>query len=234
MGEAGVGLSVVLPYFERREATDAALQRMAELYADADMEVVIVDDGSRNPYFAPADMPWPVSVVHMPEKDRPLNPCLPINIGAYSCSGDVLAISNPEILHRTAVLPELVKSLETADYVAAACWCPDTSRWHAHSTREPLYADKTPIRMPAGAQYHFLAVLSRELFKSVGGFDNDYRDGAGYDDNDFLLRLNRAGARFAVRDDLVVDHSRNGAHAAWTREMFERNRKLFVDKWSVK
>jgi hypothetical protein len=226
-----VGLiSLVLPYFERREATDAALHRMAALYPETDMEVVIVDDGSRNPYCAPR-MPFRVSVIRLPEKDNPLNPCLPINIGVAYAKGDVIAISNPEIMHRTAVLPELVKSLETADYVAAACWCPDTNRWHAHSTRNPLYADKTQIKMPAGAQYHFLAVLSRDLFRTIQGFDCDYRDGAGYDDNDLLMRLNQARARFAVRDDLIVDHSRNGAHAAWTPQMFERNRQLFVSKW---
>jgi hypothetical protein len=205
---------------------------MAELYPSLDMEVIVVDDGSSEPYCAPEGMPWRVNVIRLPAKSYPLNPCLPINIGASSAAGTVIAISNPEIMHRTAVLPELVGSLANVDYVAAACWCPDVKRWHAHSTRQPLYADKTQIKMPQDAQYHFLAVLPRDLYRLVEGFDCDYREGAGYDDNDWLLRLNRAGARFAIRDDLVVDHSRNGAHAAWTREMFERNRQVFLSKWT--
>lgn len=224
-------ISLVLPYFNRAEATTRALKRHADLYPDVDMEVVIIDDGSETPYYAPPGMPWPVHVIRMPRKAGPLNPCLPINIGVQCSSGRVLAISNPEIVHRTAVLPELVKSLETADYVTAACWCPETSRWHAHSNRTPLYADRTEVKMPAGAQYHFLAIVSRETWDACGGFDNDFRGGAGYDDNDFLLRLDRIGASFAIRDDLVVDHSRAGAHAAWTPHMFERNRKLFLSKW---
>jgi hypothetical protein len=228
-----VTLSLILPFWNRAQATDVALKRMGELYAEFDMEVVIVDDGSEPAYYVPPGLPFRARVIHLPTKREPLNPCLPINIGVASTSGEHIAISNPEILHRFAVLPRMVQALATADYIAAACWCPDTRRWHAHSSRDPLYADNTSIRMPAGAQYHFLAVLARSSWQACGGFDPEYRDGAGYDDNDFLMRLDRAGARFVVRDDLVVDHSRNGARAEWTREMYARNRAIFESKWAA-
>jgi glycosyltransferase involved in cell wall biosynthesis len=228
-----VSLSLVLPYFNRAEATTKALLRHAELYADLDLEVVIVDDGSEKPYYAPLNLPWLVNVIHLPRKAGPLNPCLPMNIGVQSSRGKYIALSNPEIMHRRAILPRLRDTLQWSDYAAAACWCPDKNVWHAHSSRSPLYADRTDVVMPAYSQYHFLAVFSRETWDACGGFDNDYRQGAGYDDNDFLMRLARIGARFETRDDLVVDHSRAGAHAAWTREMFERNRKLFLSKWQT-
>lgn len=226
-------ISLILPFYERHEATTRALKRHAELYPVVDMEVIIVDDGSALPYTAPPGLPWPVYVIHLPKKKGPLNPCLPINVGVHSSGGKVLAISNPEIVHTVPVLEHLAMMLsKDVDYAAAACWCPDTQRWHAHSTRTPLYADRTPIAMPENAQYHFLAVLTRDTWNDCGGFDNDYREGAGYDDNDFLLRLEKAGAQFSIRDDLIVEHSRNGAHAPWTREMFERNRQMFISKWS--
>jgi glycosyltransferase involved in cell wall biosynthesis len=227
-------ISLVLPYFNRAEATTRALKRHAELYPDVDMEIIVVDDGSEQPYSQPPNMPWLVNVIFLPKKGRPLNPCLPFNIGVQHARGDVIALSNPEIMHREAVLEQMAMMLsKDADYVSAACWCPDNNRWHAHSTRKPLYADRTTVCMPEYAQYHFLAVLSREIWDACGGFDNDYREGAGYDDNDFLMRLARVGARFEARDDLVVEHSRNGAHAAWTPQMFERNRKLFLSKWGI-
>jgi hypothetical protein len=224
-------ITLVLPYFNRPEATDAALLHHAKLYPDFDMEVVIVDDGSDEPYYAPPKMPWRVIVKRLPKKAAPKNPCMPFNIGVHLASGKHVALSNPEIIHRSSVLPEMVRSLESADYVSAACWCPDNNRWHAHSTRTPLMADKTPIEMPKGAQFHFLAVMERKTFKEIGGFDNEYRDGAGYDDNDLLMRLDQFGASFLQRDDLVVEHSRHGARAAWTPQMFARNREIFMRKW---
>lgn len=225
-------ISLVLPYWERKQATDAALLRLAELYPELELEVIIVDDGSPEQYYAPPRMPWRVFVKRLPKKDHPKNPCAPINVGVHYATGKYIALSSPEILHRSAILPQMVKSLEGADYVAAACWCPDVNRWHAHSARTPLLADRTTIAMPPGAQYHFLAVMARETFDAAQGFDPEYRDGAGYDDNDFLMRLNQVGAAFSIRDDLVVEHSRSGARAKWPAQGYVRNRAIFMRKWT--
>jgi hypothetical protein len=228
-------ISLVLPYWDRKEATDRALSRMAELYPRLDMEVVIVDDGGEDQYYAPPGMPWPILVKRLPRKSEPKNPCLPINVGVHAASGRFVAISNPEMVHRAPLLEAMrdeIKAGGPHTYVAAACWQPDVQRWHAHSTRTPLYADRTPVVMPDGAQYHFLAMVTRTLWDDAGGFDPEYREGAGYDDNDFLMRLARAEAKFVIRDDLIVDHPRHGARAAWTPEMFNRNRALFMRKWA--
>lgn len=226
-------ISVVLPYWDRKHATDKALARMADLYPRLYFEVIVVDDGSPEPYIAP-DVRFPVRVIRLEAKTSPKNPCIPINVGVAASVGDIVAISNPEILHRGPVLPQLRDEVQAGHmtYAIAACWAPETNRWHAHSTRTPLYADRTEIVMPKGAQYHFLSMMRRTLWDKSGGFDESYRDGAGYDDNDFLMKLDRAGAHFVMRDDLVVDHPRNGARAKWTPEMFLRNRALFVSKWS--
>jgi hypothetical protein len=227
-------ISLVLPFYERREATDRALMLMGETYPELDLEVMIVDDGSDAPYRAPRKLPWPVNVVHLAQKSVPKNPCVPTNIGVYFSNGNMVALSSPEILHTMPVLSRMRSEIVASGpntYVTAACWCPEQKRWHAHSTRRPLCADKTDFVMPEGAQYHFMAMMTRELFEEVRGFDREYRDGAGYDDNDFLMKLQRAGAYFVQRDDLVVEHPKTGAKSAWTPQMFERNRKLFLSKW---
>jgi GT2 family glycosyltransferase len=87
------------------------------------------------------------------------------------------------------------------------------------------------VPLPRGAHYHFMTMLHRSLWDAAGGIDEDYREGTGYDDPDFVLRLARAGAKFVLRDDLVVEHIRGGAHAKWTDDQFERNRKVFISKW---
>lgn len=225
-------ISLILPYWSRQCAADAALQSLARVYADLDLEVVVVDDGSPVAYRTPEGMPWPVRVIRLPEKNGPLNPCVPINTGALSARGEILAISSVEMIHDKPVLPAMrdeLLGLGPRGYVLAACWEPKHQRWHAHSSLNGRVVEG--VRMPAWSNYHFLGMLRRELWQEIGGMDEDYRDGAGYDDPDLVLRLARAGARARIRDDLVITHQRSRARSAWTDAMFERNRRLFISKW---
>jgi hypothetical protein len=68
-------ISLILPYWERQSATDAALSQMAFHYRKLDLEVIIVDDGSPKPFSAGCAMPFTVKVLRLPEKSIPLNPC---------------------------------------------------------------------------------------------------------------------------------------------------------------
>lgn len=227
-------LSIVAPYWRRQEVADRSLARMANLYSDLDMEIVVVDDGNAVPYAAPRPMPWPVRIIRLPLKDRPLNPCVPYNRGVDAAWGEVIALTGVEMMHVRPVLGDMLEELErggSMTYVSAAVWAPGGSgRWHAHSSVR-TWDTVCGVAMPAHSQFHFLTMMRRELWQRTGGFDTDYRAGAGYDDPDFLLRLQRAGAQFVTRDDLVVEHIRDGARAKWTDKMFERNRQLFISKW---
>lgn len=227
-------LSIILPYFQRQAATDESLRLMVAHYFDMDLEIIIVDDGSPVPFQASASMPLNIKVIRLPEKSNPLNPCVPYNTGVAAAKGDYIALSNPEILHTEPVLQRmLAKAREVGDsaYVMAACWCEEQKRWHAHSSKKRRDDNDVGAYVPVGADYHFLTIMHRSLWQKTGGFDEDYRPGAGYDDPDFVRRLDRVGAKFVMCDDLIVEHPRKGARADWTGEMFARNRKLFLSKW---
>ena len=215
-------ISLILPYWDRQAAADKALRLIEKNYSGIDLEVVVVDDGSG---FVGSG----VKVVRLPKKEVPLNPCVPFNRGVEASSGEFIALSNSEILHNRPVLAQMRDEIcDESDYVMAACW---GGRWHCHSSRERTNDNDVGAYLPKGSDYHFMTMMKRSLWEKAGGFDEDYRDGAGYDDPDFVRRLHRAGARFVRRDDLVVEHPRAGAHAKWTPEMFARNRKVFMSKW---
>lgn len=224
-------VSVVMPYWRRREVLKANLENYRALYPGGEpIEIIIVDDGSPEPTEIADDYPWPVRVIRLPKKDTALNPCVPLNIGVANANGDVIVITNPEVMHRTPILGPLraeLESLGPQGYVAAACW---GGWWYCHSYQMPPHHLVGRAKMPEGAGLHFCSVLYRGLFDAIGGFTEAYRAGQGYEDNDFLWKLHKAGARFKICDHLVCDHV-PCPRSEWPSEGAKRNKQLFDQTW---
>jgi glycosyltransferase involved in cell wall biosynthesis len=217
-------ISLILPYWERQEAANKALESLKQ-YSQLDLQIIVVDDGSEVPFVIPEGMQ--IDVVRLPEKKGPKCPVTPWNEGAKHAKGDVLVLSCVEIIHDTPILEALTKDIGDDDYVVAAAWCPEDNRWHAHSTVDVPDC-------PKGSSIAFCAALKPELYWRAGGFDESYREGAGYEDRDWIMRLHAAGARFVLRDDLVVTHPKSNATIHWGQEKFDRNLKIYRDKWPLK
>lgn len=221
-------LSLVLPYWDRQEAADKALRQLAATYPALDMEVIVVDDGNAVRLVVP-DVALNIRVINLPEKTIPKGPSLAWNEGVRAANGDIIILSCIEVLHLQPVLEQLVSAVRNMGplgYVLAAAWCPEDGAYHCHS------AVKTP-RNPTGTGLSFCGAMHKELYWKAGGFDDAYRDsgGAGYEDNDFINRMLVAGARFVIRDDLVVTHPKAGASIAWGPERFKINEALYYSKW---
>lgn len=221
-------ISVCAPYWNRRAALHGMLSNYARVYADLlpQMEFVIADDGSME---EPAELPspgprCPVSVLQLPRKKEPLNPCVPINEAVRFASSDVIVLTNCEIEHRAPVLPEMLSLLESEDdYVTARCF---DARLGWLAGPEVDYSRGGRLPVPEGAHFHFLAMFRRRLWDRAGGFDEDYRRVQACDDNDWLWRLHRAGARFRCTQGVVFHES--GTRLRWN---LPHGRKLFEQKW---
>jgi uncharacterized Rossmann fold enzyme/glycosyltransferase involved in cell wall biosynthesis len=218
--------SLILPYWDRQEAANQALTLLAETYFGLEFEIIIVDDGNPAPFVAP-DLPLDIKVIRLPEKTIPKCPVTAWNKGVEAASNEIIVLSCIEILHTKPVLKEMVSqvfNMGEKAYVLAAAFCPEDGSYHCHSSV------KTP-RNPTGTGIAFCAALHKSLFDKAGGFDEAYREGAGYEDNDWINRLLVAGARFVIRDDLEVIHPKTGATIAWGAERFIINEQLFYSKW---
>ena len=147
--------------------------------------------------------------------------------GVEVSRGDVIVLSCVEVLHETPILAQLeqaVRELGPKGYVLAAAYCPESGDWHCHSS-------VSPPQCAPGTGLSFCAALHKSLYLEAGGFDEEYREGAGYEDCDFVNRLLMAGANFVKRDDLVVIHPKTGASIPWPLEKFARNKALYLKKW---
>lgn len=223
-------ISLILPYWNRQGAADRALELIGRQYAHLDLEVIVVDDGNPVPFSAPR-FPLDLRVVTMAQKYEAKSPVTCWNVGVKLARGDLIALSCIEVLHREPVLAEMAHELAglgPKGYVLAAAWCPELDEWHCHSRFRSAGAPE----LPAGCGRAFLGLMHRDLYQAAGGFDEEYREGAGYEDIDFVYRLQRAGAEFRIRDDLVVAHPKAGASIAWGSEKFARNAALLQRKWA--
>lgn len=172
-----------------------------------------------------------MTVIRLPDKAEAKNPCVPINMGVAVATGDVIVLTNPEVVHRLPILSGMrdrLSELGEMGYVAAACRA--HGKWLCHSTDMPPDRALGRVPSPPGAGLHFCSMLHRSLFDIAGGFDERYRDGQAYEDNDFLWRLDRAGAKFAICDDLVCDHVMC-PRTTWPAGGADRNRKIFEATW---
>lgn len=213
-------ISICMPYWQRQRELDRSLAAYRRVYQHLALEISIADDGSPEPVAAPECV-----VTRLPAKTVGLNPCVPLNAAVRASTADVIVLTNPEIEHREDVLSGMRALLEgPLDYVTVACR--DVSgMWLAGP--EVDYTKNGRLPVPAGGHFHFCAMLRRELFERVGGFDEGYRHGRSCEDNDWLWALHAVGARFRQAPGVVwhyaTPHRHEGTHAS--------NRERLIEKW---
>lgn len=218
-------ISLILPYWNRQEAANKAFELLERCYSSMlDLEIVVVDDGNKIPFVVP-ETSLNVKVVRLPEKPLPTPQSKAWNAGVKAASGEIVVLSCIEVLHDKPILQRLVSRLkDRKDYAMAAAWCPEMNEWHCHSTAN------TEL-IPKGSGPSFCAAIHKDFFDEVGGFDEIYHEGAGYEDKDFLWKLHNAGANFIMCDDLIVTHPKTGATIKWSTDGFRRNSDIFHRRW---
>lgn len=216
-------ISVIIPYWDRQALLTGALEMYERLYPQIHLEIVVVDDGNAVPPDVSASPR--ARVVTLPRKDRPKNPCVPINAGASESRGEFLVLTNAEIRHRDEwVVPNMHAAVLGAPDVYAGCvvWQALKGGWLVHPDH---FCGHGPV--PQNALLNHCAILHRRLFEHAGGFDRRYREQGGWDDNDFLFRLKRAGAKFVALKDCVVEHEKT--NISWRG--YGTNQRLFWELW---
>lgn len=224
-------ISVCVPYWNRLKELKRMYAQYGLLYGHMNIELSVCDDGSdadQRATLVDVDGTYPVNscITTLPQKDRPLNPCVPINRAVGASQGDIIVLTTPEVLHTTPVLASMVDILlqgSPDDYVTASCWDVGRKMWLAGAEVDYTKSGREPV--PGGAHFHFLAAFHRSLWVKAGGFDEDYRDVQGCDDNDWLWRVAKAGAKFRQVQGVVYHYH---SHTRWK---LPHGRTLLREKW---
>jgi len=204
----GTSVSIVMTYFERPDQLRVTLESFRYHGYGSDVEVVIVDDGSID---KPAQevvgkYPFRVTVVNMdPAKKQYVNPCVPFNEGFRAAKGTIVVIQNAECFHYDDILSYVRWNLDNRSYLSFACFSLDKVHTEAAFVADGFSTLRESVRFVDRAcgsdgeegwynhslhrpcAYHFCSAIFARTLAEIGGFDERYAMGVGFDD-DSLVR----------------------------------------------
>jgi len=191
-----------------------------------DFEVIAVDDGSKEEERIEdlMDVFDFLKVVRIEPEDKwYFNSCIPFNIGISLAQGDIIVLQNPECLHVQDVLTYIANTTEDSNYITIATYAINEQMtknlserieknnfmqyfkslpqqvannyvgWYNHTEYRPVY-------------FHFCVALTKKNMKALGGFDERYAYGTGYEDCDFVDRVNRLKLSKIISTAVFVIH----------------------------
>ena len=216
-------ISIAMAYKNRKMQLIKTLESI-ESQSYKDIEVIIVDDAS-DPEQKVADLQlrFPFLTVVTVEANPYKNPCIVYNAAFSMCSGEVVIIQNPECLHVGELIQSVAENIDDSRYLSYACYnllekyveefyntenkkdfilsLPqefnqdngDEITWYNHSHYRKV-------------DFHFTTAITRKNLESINGFDERYKYGMEFDDNEFLDRIKRKGLEIVNIDDPFSVH----------------------------
>ncbi|THJ20880.1 MAG: glycosyltransferase [Nitrospira sp. CG24E] len=236
--------SIVIPVFNKLELTSQCLATLASLTTMPEYEVIVVDNASTDgtAEFLAA-LGGDVQVIRNPENYGFAVAC---NQGAKAARGEFLLFLNNDTIPTEGWLNALVDEVERHPDVAVVgskLLYEDGTIQHAGVAFSRIWFSPYHIYkgFPADApvvnrRREFQCVTAacmlarREVFESVGGFDDGYRN--GFEDVDLCLKIGERGWKIVYQPKSVLYHleSQTPGRKAHERE----NSKRLLARWGHK
>lgn len=238
-------ISVVTAYYNRKKLFTRTLKSMLPYYGKIDFEVIVVDDGSDEAERLEdlqTDFPF-LNVIRLEKQNKWYkNPCIPFNIGFEAVKGDKIIIQNPECYHFGAILTYVDTHLKENEYLSFGCFSMDK----LNTDDDALFFDEKNIakliennnrsfttdgdlgwynhsKFRPEAFHFCAAMMSTDLF-DLGGFDERYAKGVGYDDDELIWRIKNKKMQIKFIDDQIVLHQN---HYVAPDDLVEANKRRF-------
>ncbi len=223
-------------YYNRKDQLLKTLQSIEE--SGEEYEVIIVDDhSSLDQRVSFPDNSRITTVTPITEEKTWVNPCIAYNKAISLAQGDIVIIQNPECMHIGNVLKYVRENLKKYQYMAFSCLSWDQSEFNPSES----------VTYPAGGQcqkgwyhhpvynnrpYHFCCALYKENLDRLKGFDERFKDGPCYDDDDLVRRVKKLGLQIvSPTDPFVVHqwHESNHIYQEDSHQRFLNNQKIYQD-----
>ena len=192
-------VSVVVPAHNRPELLEKLLESLAgQTLSSEDFEVIVVDDGSSPPIFAPPGTRLSVRVLRN-EPGR--GPAAARNRGWHAADGQLVAFTDDDCIPSSGWLEQLLQAWDaTASRIVQGRTEPE----------EPDRVRPSSRTMEIGGTTGFFETCNiaypRAMLREIGGFDEGFKRACG-EDVDLGLRAVDAGAEVVFAPGALVRHA---------------------------
>ncbi len=195
-------VSVIIPVYivndELKAMTDGCLESFIKYTPDQNIELLVVDDGSQEEY--------KTEIGHLIRLDENSGYLHAVNTALERAEGDIIVIGNNDLTFHQNWLTELLFPLNIG-YDIATCWSSDQK------------GVKLVQRIEAGAKFGSLLAMNREVYSTLGGFDETFR---GYFTGlDYWKRAKTHGFRIGKNCDMVIEHKAKSTYSVVDTDDFE-------------
>jgi len=210
-------VTIVMTYWNRKRQLENTLKSIKQY--GHDVKIIIVDDASTDGNDISCFEEENVKIITMKNKTW-INPCIPFNTGLALADTDIVILQNAECIHNGDIVGHVINNIEKGTYLNYSAFSIDsalTERVYAgeeiNSIINPYLTRyinawigwyNHPIYRPE--MLHFCSAITREDLYELGGFDERYYNGLGYDDNEFILRIQNKGMTVKIIENPLVVH----------------------------
>jgi len=215
-----IQLSIVMAYYNRKKLLKNTLDSISRSSKCRDIEVIIVDDGSDEFHRIEdlvSEYKFTTKVIRIEKEDKNhVNPCIPYNIGFKNAQGDRILIQNPECFHVGDVIDYAIKNTDDSNYISFSTYALSKEQTDTF-TINPIDLKSNPSKygnMEGWYNHskinprplHFASCLTKNNIDKLGGFNEEYSKGIGFDDDDLLLRIKANRLKVKICDSPFVLH----------------------------
>lgn len=248
------GISIVMAYHNRLLQLMRTLNSIENSSFDkSKLEVIIVDDNSNDEnklYNIPnlyKKLNFKIITLDMYSKSW-TNACIPYNIGFNYVMYDKVIIQNPECYHMGDVLCDFYNNINDTNYISYGCYSIDYNTLISNSYDKINIVNERPLYACANGWYnhseinpkfyHFCAGITTNNLYKLSGFDEEYKDGIGFDDNEILHRIDNLKLKKQIVNNPFVIHQWHDSVYHYTQNdnateiekkkfLFQKNQMLF-------
>ena len=240
------GISIVMAYHNRRALLIKTLQSINKTkYNKSKIEIIIINDCSSDNHNI-NDLPiifneLNIKLLNIDINDKDwINSCVPYNIGFNYIKYNKVIIQNPECYHNGDILSYTDKNLNNKNYLTFGCYSLgwDEIRLDNYNNIKTLNQDS---KLACGTgwynhieykptYYHFCSAISKNNLKKLNGFDEDYKDGIGWDDNEFLHRIKLLGLDTKIINEPFVYHQAHNSENYRYNNLTSKGEKDYKNK----
>ena len=192
-----------MTYWNRKKQLSNTLHSIRQY--GHDVEIIVVDDASTDGEDIHCFEDANTHVITLKDKTW-INPCIGFNSGFKYATGDIIIIQNAECLHVGDIVSHALSHVSEGIYLSYSALAINGQTTKRINDGENVVTVITPFMhnkmtdtwdgngwynhpVYRNEAYHFCCAIMRSDLYDLGGFDERYADGLGFDDNELLTRI---------------------------------------------